>query len=70
MNPHVVDQKARDMAQAATNKIESHERECAIRWSGTMTSMNEIKKILAWGLGLVLTSMIGLIGFLATHPPH
>jgi hypothetical protein len=58
------------MAQAAQNQIQSHERECAIRWSGTMDSMAEIKRILAWGLGLVLTSMIGLIGFLATHPPH
>jgi hypothetical protein len=70
MNTQLVDQKAREMAQAAQNQIQSHERECAIRWAGTMTSMGEIKRILAAGLGLVLTGMLALIGFLATHPPH
>lgn len=68
--PNVIDQKARDMAQAAINQIQSHERECAVRWTGTMNAMREIKSILAYGTGALLAGLCGLIGFLATHPTH
>lgn len=69
MNTQLIDQKARDMAQAAMNQIQSHEKECAVRYGGTMTAMKEIKAILAWGLGLLIITGIGLIGYLWTHPP-
>lgn len=69
--PHVIDQKARDMAQAAINQIQSHEKQCALRWGGTMQTMGEIKRILAWGTVSLIGSMGALIAFLATHPlPH
>ncbi len=57
------------MAQAAFSKIESHERECAIRWAGTMKSMGEIKAILAWGTaGLI--SALGTVIFMLINHPH
>ena len=66
-NSGVVDQKARDMAQAAHNSISSHEKECALRWNASMQTMGDIKRILAWGTAALFGSMCGLIGFLATH---
>lgn len=63
----VIDQKARDMAQAAQHQIQSHEDQCALRWSSTMTTMAEIKRILAWGTVSLIAAMAGLISFLATH---
>lgn len=69
MGTPVIDQKARDMAQAALSKIQSHEDGCEIRWTGTMSTLKEIKTILAWGMSLIIVTGIGLIGYLWTHPP-
>lgn len=63
----VVDQKARDMAQAATSAIERHEEVCAQRWGSAMSTMKDIKTILAYGTASLLAGMAGLIAFLATH---
>lgn len=60
-NMNVVDQEARNMALSAQNQIQSHERECAVRWSGTMSAMKEIKAILAWGTVALIGSMGTLI---------
>ena len=71
MNTPVIDQKARDMAQAAANKVQAHEDKCEVRWQDAMATMREIKSILAYGTAGLITAMLGLIGFLATHPlPH
>lgn len=69
MSTQLVDQKARDMAQAALSKIQSHEAGCEIRWTGTMSTLKEIKAILAWGLCTLSVTGIGLVGYLWTHPP-
>lgn len=64
----VVDQDARDMAAAATNAISSHERVCAERWRNTMDTMRDIKRIMAWGIVGLISTMGSLIAWLATHP--
>lgn len=56
------------MATAAQNAIASHERVCEQRWAATMSTMRDIKGILAWGGGALFSAMLGLIGILATHP--
>ena len=70
MNAPLIDQKARDMAQAAHSAIMTHEQVCAQRWASTMSTMKDIKAILAWGITGLIGSMGGLIAWLATHPPH
>lgn len=69
MSTHVIDQKARDMAQSAASKLDAHERECVVRWSAAMQSMDEIKKILSWGTGTLIAALLSIIGFLAIHHP-
>lgn len=71
MNTHVVDQKARDMAQAAASAIDKHEQVCVERWGSAMSTMQDIKRIIGWGFGLLIVTGISLIGYLWTHPvPH
>lgn len=61
------DQKARIMAGEAKAAIASHEEVCAVRWESAMQTMNEIKRVMAWGIMGLMSCMIGLITFLATH---
>lgn len=63
------DQEARGMASEAMEAITTHEKICAVRWQSAMETMSEIKKILAWGTVSLISCMLGLITFLATHPP-
>lgn len=42
--PNVIDQRARDMATAATSQIQSHEKECALRWAGSMSALLKIER--------------------------
>ena len=63
-----IDQGARDMAKDAIARISAHEDVCAQRWQSAMTTMGEIKRIMAWGIGGVISTMGGLIVWLATHP--
>ena len=63
------DQTARKRADEAMEAINTHEKVCAIRWKTAMDTMGEIKRILAWATVSLLSCMIGLIAFLATHPP-
>lgn len=65
-----VDQEARNMATAAVAKIESHELVCAQRWASTMALMGDIKHILAWSAGGLITTLLSIIGWLVTHQPH
>lgn len=58
------------MAMAATSAINTHEEVCAERWRSAMDTMSDIKRIVAWGVTGIIGAMAGLIGFLATHPPH
>lgn len=59
------------MAQSAASSIERHELVCAQRWSAAISTMKEIKSILAYGGTLLIACLLGLIAFLATHPvPH
>jgi hypothetical protein len=44
MSTPVIDQKARDMAQAAASAIDSHEKVCIERWGAAMATMKDIKK--------------------------
>lgn len=57
------------MAQAALSKMDTHERVCAERWGSAMTTMKDIKRIIAWAATGLIGSMGGLIAWLATHPP-
>lgn len=68
MSTQFIDQKARDMAQAAQNQISSHERECAIFRAASTITLKEIKSILAWGITALIGAMGTLIWYLATHP--
>jgi len=70
MTQHIVDQEARDMARAVDARMTGHERECAIYRANTITTLKDIKNILAWGISSLIASMGGLIWYLATHPPH
>lgn len=55
------------MAGHAMEAISTHEKVCAERWRSAMNTMSDIKRILAYGTAGLITSMIALIGFLATH---
>ena len=62
------DQQARDMASEAMDAITSHEKVCTVRWQGAMSTMADIKRILAYGTAGIISCMLALlIGFLATH---
>lgn len=70
MNAPLIDQKARDMAQAALNKMDVHEQVCAQRWGTALLTMQEIKRVITWAAAGLISSMAGLIAWLATHPPQ
>lgn len=65
-----VDQEARNMAQLAISQIHTHEAVCAERYGSTIKTMGEIKAILAYGTCALLSTMLVIIGWLWTHPPH
>jgi hypothetical protein len=69
MTHHIVDQKARDMAQAAQNDIAAHARECALQWSQNNKMQSIILRVLAIGTTGLISTMGALIAWLATHPP-
>lgn len=62
MTHPIIDQEARDMAQAAKNAINTHELVCAQRWASTMQTMKEIKAILAWGGGTLIIVLLAAVG--------
>lgn len=62
------DLEARKMASDALSQIATHEKVCTVRWESAMASMAEIKRILAYGTGAIITCLLGIIGFLASHP--
>lgn len=68
MSPQLVDQKARDMARDASAAILSHEQVCALRWKTTMSTMNDIKRIIAYATTGLIGSMGALIFYLWQHP--
>lgn len=53
------------MASAAANAINTHEHVCAERWRNTMDTMNDVKRIMSWGMATLILTMLGLIGYLA-----
>lgn len=67
MNTQLVDQKARDMAQAAKSAIESHTRECALQWMQNNKMQAIILRVLAVGTTGLIGAMATLIGWLVTH---
>lgn len=67
MIQHIVDQEARDMARAVDARMTGHERECAIYRATTITTLKDIKNILAWGITALIGSMGTLIWYLVTH---
>ncbi len=74
----VIDQRARDSASEAQNRIAAHERDCAVRWQYTADAIRELKSAVAaqtrqmWvANGIVITALLGLIWWLGNHafPP-
>ena len=61
----MVDQGARDLAQRAIAKIEAHEQVCSVRWLEACHKMNEVKGWLQAIVGILVTSVLGLVAFMA-----
>lgn len=45
------------MARAVTIRMDGHEKECAMYRRGTMDTLADIKRILAWGIASLIGSM-------------
>ena len=61
----MIDQGARDLAQRAIAKIEAHEQVCAVRWLEACHKMTEVKTWLQAIVGILVTSVLGLVAFMA-----
>jgi hypothetical protein len=67
MNTQLIDQKARDMAANAMSAIVAHDKECAMYRKGTMQTLGDIKRILAWGIASLIGAMGTIILMLLTR---
>jgi hypothetical protein len=56
---------ALNLAKQTARDIEQHEDICAERYAGIHTQIGDIKKLIGWGGGLALTTVLCVLGFLA-----
>lgn len=55
---------AETIAQAAANRIDSHEKVCSIRYEGINKGIGELKGILKWLVGLLIASLLAITAWL------
>lgn len=56
------------MAQTALSAVGAHERVCIERWSASMDSMRDIKRILGWAITALIGGMGTVILLLLNRP--
>ncbi|MGH6719619.1 MAG: hypothetical protein ACREER_09905 [Alphaproteobacteria bacterium] len=52
----------------ARQAIRDHERECGQRWAEVRDLMREVGRRLVYAAGAVVVALLGVIGYLLTHP--
>ena len=69
-----VDQDARDMANRALAKINSHEDVCGERWRAANSQLQEVKNAIHWNTaqmwaaqGFVIVLLLSMVGWLITR---
>ena len=73
----MIDQEARDMANAVAARVAAHEDVCAVRWGNVAERMEEMKQAIdfqtkqIWGANaIVISALLGLIWWLGNHAFH
>ena len=59
--------EARNRANAAHEKIDSHEQLCAERYNNINENLSLLFRVLGWGGALFLTTLLGLLGFMGVR---
>ena len=64
----VIDQEARDLAQRALSRMNTHEEVCSQRWKDTAKVLGRVEKILWVATLSLISTLMAIINWLANHP--